>query len=313
MEKIFDNDKRSISNGAYPVNDEIRNKTEIECLVDSPQIDAKQKCLIYNYIYRTSDLSEKEVEDLLAQDSKLNQIHNQIIEWANQGVKEAEFALGAVYHGPFTKERSDYQRLNTAIHFFTKAAEKGEVCAANYLYRIYSNYPKDYEKVLYWALRAVSLGNMEARGWVYDAYYKLGRMEEYISYLKETAEIHKMHRVLNKWNPSLTLAKEYLEGKHLSKDLDKVLEWLDSALNCCTQNQEEEIYFYTAQCYYEMGRKKKALCILAHKALNYEHSQGLYEQIHSELNWVSQLIYPKFCWRKQVNTLLSFARSLFLI
>ena len=131
------------------------------------ELDYKQKMAIFNFLNQICYLSEEEIKSLLVQDAQLNQVYQDIVEWAGQGVKEAEFAMGVLHHDPYVEKRSDMKQLDAAIGYFTKAAEKGVICAANYLYRIYSIYTKDYEKVLFWALKAVSLGSVEARGWVY--------------------------------------------------------------------------------------------------------------------------------------------------
>ena len=91
----------------------------------------------------------------------------------------------------------------------------------------------------------------------------------------------------------------------MPRDLDKALEWLGIAINCSSNDQEEEIAFYTARCYYEMGNKKKALSVLVHQAIDYEASQEFYDQIRSELGWISRMIHPKFCWCKKLHDLIS--------
>ena len=195
----------------------------------------------------------------------------QVYSLAQQGKTEAEYVYGYSLAHPYsTSSRSfsglksaDPKRFKEVVCWLKKAADKGHIKALNLLTEIHRDI-KEFDAAISYAKVAVDKSDFRAAVALYHIYrYDLYDYTAYIKALDKAAQLQINQKKRGTFNPAFEYGCELYEGKHVSKDLPRAIEFLGAAIELAgTANEEADAIYYKAKALYETGDKKGAIATL---------------------------------------------------
>lgn len=210
------------------------------------------------FMKKQEDLKELQKRNVIIADGKEVELDQKAIEFldiyehniedARAGKLESQFLIGKIL-----KEFADsywygMNRIDEAVDWLKKAADKG--CGAAYtklgMYYYSERYESlDYEKAILLFHKAAELGDAEGvyqLGYSYKNGYGVDKdVYEALSYFLKAAE-------LGNGDAMEEVGIAYYEGNIIEEDKDKAFKYLSNAFIMCDYHLKH-FYYYLAQCY----------------------------------------------------------------
>lgn len=213
-------------------------------------------------------------------------VEPQIRELAEQGVAEAEYAMGFLEsypYGPNIRVSGD-EHYNNAIHWLERAAGKGHVKAQQQLASVYY-WGGEKQKAIPFAKTAADEGDLDAAIILAWAHKDLKNDREYADALRLAATIQKNTRSNNIHCPALDYGILLYEGRVVPQDLSKSIAWLDVAIKQSYDNyKEDDALYYKAKALFAQGHKLRALWALDSTHEERANIQELRKTIRASIN-----------------------------